>query len=147
MNKYYIGAGICFVIASICFSWSFGEGDGSSVTIIVFPFFVGNSWYAGIGGLFLCLAFIFVFMGFFSGYELLGWREMEEEFFGDERSSKDQSGQPQVQRKRRTRVQGGGVILIGPIPIIFGSNTKLTVIIVALTLAIMVVAFMFFMIL
>lgn len=38
----------------------------------------------------------------------------------------------------RTRAKGGGVILIGPIPIVFGSNAKWTSIAIVLTIVLIV---------
>jgi len=38
----------------------------------------------------------------------------------------------------RTQVKGGGVILIGPIPIIFGSDAKWTSIVIVLTIALII---------
>ena len=42
----------------------------------------------------------------------------------------------------KTDVQGGGVIMIGPIPIIFGTDKKLLIPILALTFIVMVMAYL-----
>jgi uncharacterized protein (TIGR00304 family) len=52
-------------------------------------------------------------------------------FFGS-RSSRD--GNEEKDEKRRTEVRGGGVILIGPIPIIFGTDIRWTVVAIVLAL-------------
>ncbi len=41
-------------------------------------------------------------------------------------------------------VQGGGVIMVGPIPIIFGSNRRMAILAAALAVALMVLWFAFF---
>jgi len=40
--------------------------------------------------------------------------------------------------ERRTEVKGGGVILIGPIPIIFGSDAKWTSVAIVLTIVLII---------
>jgi uncharacterized protein (TIGR00304 family) len=56
-------------------------------------------------------------------------------FFGS-RSSRDGSEEKDDEKddKRRTEVRGGGVILIGPIPIIFGTDIRWTIVAIVLAL-------------
>jgi uncharacterized protein (TIGR00304 family) len=49
------------------------------------------------------------------------------------------SGRQSEEGGRRTDVRGGGVILIGPIPIIFGSDAKWASIAIALAIVLVVV--------
>ncbi len=56
---------------------------------------------------------------------------------GPARESADESSSPGPSGRRR--FGGGGVILIGPIPIVLGSDPRTTILIVGLTLALMVV--------
>lgn len=42
-----------------------------------------------------------------------------------------------------TKVKGGGVILIGPIPIVFGSDKRYAIIAILLTIALMLLALIF----
>jgi uncharacterized protein (TIGR00304 family) len=49
------------------------------------------------------------------------------------------SGEDEGERQQ-TRVKGGGVIMIGPIPIIFGSDAKWTSIAIILAIVLIVVA-------
>jgi uncharacterized protein (TIGR00304 family) len=46
--------------------------------------------------------------------------------------------------KPDTRVRGGGVIMIGPIPIIFGSDVGAVKIVILLAIALMLLAFVLF---
>jgi uncharacterized protein (TIGR00304 family) len=43
----------------------------------------------------------------------------------------------------REKIKGGGVILIGPIPIIFGSDYKYAIIAIALAIILIVIVFLF----
>lgn len=49
------------------------------------------------------------------------------------------SGKPSEEGERRTEVKGGGVILIGPIPIVFGSDAKWASIAIALAIVLVVI--------
>ncbi|MDA4117119.1 MAG: DUF131 domain-containing protein [Thaumarchaeota archaeon] len=44
--------------------------------------------------------------------------------------------------ERQTQAKGGGVIMVGPIPIIFGSDAKWTSIAIALAIALIVIVFL-----
>ncbi len=48
------------------------------------------------------------------------------------------SGEPSQEGERRTEVRGGGVVMLGPIPIVFGSDAKWASI--AMVLAIVLIA-------
>ncbi len=45
-------------------------------------------------------------------------------------------------KKTRFKGSGGGVILIGPIPIVIGSDKRMTLILLALTLLVIVIFFL-----
>jgi uncharacterized protein (TIGR00304 family) len=49
------------------------------------------------------------------------------------------SGRSSEERERRTEVRGGGVIMIGPIPIVFGSDAKWASIAMVLAIVLVVV--------
>jgi uncharacterized protein (TIGR00304 family) len=50
------------------------------------------------------------------------------------------SGRSSEGGEKRTEVRGGGVIMIGPIPIIFGSDSKWTSIAIVLAIVLIVIA-------
>ncbi|WP_287585016.1 TIGR00304 family protein [Candidatus Borrarchaeum sp.] len=47
-------------------------------------------------------------------------------------------------KKTKTKVGGGGVVLIGPIPIIFGSDKKFLIIAIVLAIILMIISFVLF---
>jgi uncharacterized protein (TIGR00304 family) len=49
------------------------------------------------------------------------------------------SGEPSEEGERRTKVRGGGVVMIGPIPIVFGSDGKWASIAMVLAIVLIVV--------
>jgi uncharacterized protein (TIGR00304 family) len=142
MNKYHIVAVIFLILAVLSISASVASGEDAFHLFLIFPIITVNSLLSGLGALFILLFFIFMFIGFASGYELVGWDEFQRENNGESKPKGQGGGQPQ--KTRKSRIEGGGVVLIGPIPIVFGSNQKLTLLIVIVTFAIMVVAMLFF---
>ena len=48
------------------------------------------------------------------------------------------------QKKTKSKFRGGGVVLIGPIPIIFGSDRKFLIIAVILAIVLMLISFILF---
>jgi uncharacterized protein (TIGR00304 family) len=48
------------------------------------------------------------------------------------------SGRPSDEGERRSDVRGGGVIMVGPIPIVFGSDAKWASIAIVLAIALIV---------
>ncbi len=45
---------------------------------------------------------------------------------------------------RKTEIRGGGVVMVGPIPIIFGSDTKWVIVAVLLAILLMVLGLLFY---
>ncbi|MDT7858585.1 MAG: DUF131 domain-containing protein [Candidatus Aenigmarchaeota archaeon] len=44
---------------------------------------------------------------------------------------------------KSTKVEGGGVVLVGPLPIIFGSSERIVYIVLAITLTIIMLLYLF----
>ncbi len=45
---------------------------------------------------------------------------------------------------KETRIEGGGVVLIGPIPIVFASNYKIAIVLLVLTILLMILVYLLF---
>lgn len=145
MNKYFLLAVLSLIISIACLGASVASGEGAVHIFLIFPVISVNSIFSGLGALFLIMTFIFVFLGFVTGFEPVSLEELQSEMRGGDVRTPQQSSPPPAQGSKRINVQGGGVVLVGPIPIIFGSNQKLTLILVIISLIIMVLAIVFFM--
>ncbi len=55
-------------------------------------------------------------------------------------SIKKEEYKEQKEEQSKTKVHGGGVVLIGPIPIIFGTDKQSLIIVLGLTIIIMILA-------
>ncbi|MCK5560543.1 MAG: DUF131 domain-containing protein [Thermoplasmata archaeon] len=112
------------------------------------------------GILLVFLGFIFLLIAFVSSsYELVGLGELgwddEVEYDSAKRpkkrtkkgaaktATKQPIKQPQPRPRARTSVKTGGVIFIGPIPIIWGSDRKIAYI-MAIVAVVLVIAFLIF---
>ncbi len=63
--------------------------------------------------------------------------------FGMMRSAQENEERDAGQETGRKRVKGGGVILIGPIPIVFGTDKKYALILMILAIVLMLLAIIF----
>lgn len=113
-------------VATIAYSVATGEARVSLV--VIFPVFTGSS------GLFL-LGILLIVLSFFVGFGMLA---MEPTTTGTDGPPTDQADMPQ---RTRQRTRYGGVVLIGPIPIAFGSDKKLALTMLVIGIALVIVLF------
>jgi uncharacterized protein (TIGR00304 family) len=126
MNRNLILAAVLGFIGLMILAYSVLQGEANAGIVIIFPVFYGSGLFAFLGVLCIMGAMI---LGF------VGYAEQAEKRQGHEPGS-DGKGQG----KSHGPVKGGGVVLIGPIPIIFGSDPKTAVVLVVFALIIMVAA-------
>jgi uncharacterized protein (TIGR00304 family) len=127
MNKFHVVSGIVFVLGIIFYIISDLQGDLRVGLFLVFPFVIGSGLYAMLGLLSLILAFFLFILGFTS------------------RTSMSRSTLPsQDNREQKPAMKGGGVVLIGPIPIIVGSSWKITLALILATIVLILLVFFLF---
>ncbi len=63
--------------------------------------------------------------------------------FGMMRSAQESEERDAGQETGKKRVKGGGVILIGPIPIVFGTDKKYVLVLMVLAIVLMLLAIIF----
>jgi uncharacterized protein (TIGR00304 family) len=164
MNKYHILSILCFLFGAIFIGLGISRGEGTIYWAVIIPIFTGSGWLFGLGSLLLILGFILLFIGFVAGsFELVsldlegyGWPEPKP----GERRKYEQPSQKTAQRtgkkgtrtsstprpesgRPRSSISTGGVVFVGPIPIIWGSDKKIAYI-MALVSVVLVVIFLIF---
>ena len=168
MNKYFILSILCFIIGFFLLGLGISQGQGKIYWAVIFTIFEGAAIFSFLGLMLIILGIIFLMLGLSGGtVELVGLNEM----FGDEdriyphpiphhygpgykrgrkpiHKPKSKYGQSPAQdypAEPRTRVKTGGVVFIGPIPIIWGSDKNIAYImaLVALIIVIIVAIFIF----
>lgn len=128
MNKYHLFSLICLIIGIVFFAVGVFSGDVETGFVVVFPFIAGSGIYALLGFVFVFVAILLFMFGFTSTVESNDFKV-------------DYDG---YQSSRKTSIKGGGVVLIGPIPIVFGSNWKIAVILMILSICIIIIGFFAF---
>ena len=103
-------AGIVMLIAAAL------RGEISIALILIFPVIFGSGLFAFLGMLSIVGGIFILFINFAIGIPI-GQPEQPE---------KDVIYPTYDTSNRKEQVKGGGVVLIGPIPIVFGSDTKVT---------------------
>lgn len=128
MNRYHFLSLVFLIGAVVSFIIGFLEGDIQGGIFFIFPFVIGSSIFLLIGILLIFLAVIFYIFGF-ARFDL-------------------QDGEHSVPRdeifEKKSRIKGGGVILIGPIPIVFGSSWKVSLFMMILGIIIIIVLLFLF---
>lgn len=125
MNKMKILSLICFFIGIVFFALGFLRGDVEGGIVVIFPFIAGTGFYALLGFIFFMLAF-FLFIYSFKT-DIKSFDELDDEKIPE----------------KKTSIKGGGVVLIGPVPIVFGSNWKIALILMVTAIIIILLSFYF----
>ena len=120
MSIFLFALGTSFIVVSAI------NGELSMGFILFFPFIYGKGFYATIG---FTLMFISIFLFIISLFDF----EKQDTFYYREK---------QVEPDENKHVEGGGVLLIGPFPIVVGSNWK--IIMFLLIVAFIIITAVFF---
>ncbi len=92
--------------------------------LVVFPFMYGYGIYAAIAFLLLFSGILLFFMSFFFDFQKYENYEIENK-------------NPDIENGKK--IEYGGIILIGPIPIVFGNNERNVKILVILGIVLMII--------
>jgi uncharacterized protein (TIGR00304 family) len=123
MNKYHLLSLLFFVSGGVLLALGVLSGEVETGIVIIFPFVIGSGLFALSGFICIFIGILFLMFSFLSTIEPGGLSlEYEEEHPG-----------------RRTSVKGGGVILIGPIPVVFGTNWKIALLLMILAIIIILI--------
>ncbi len=128
MNKYRFFSFIFLIGALIFFVIGFLQEDIEGGIFIIFPFIFGSGIFALIGIIFIFIAIILFSFGFVSEAQPFEKYPYEKE----------------VPSEQKKSIKGGGVVLIGPIPIVFGSSWKIAVVLMILAIIIIIVSLFVF---
>ncbi|MDH7516763.1 MAG: DUF131 domain-containing protein [Candidatus Thermoplasmatota archaeon] len=125
MNKYSVLSFMCFIVGIAFFVIGFLTGEIQGGILVVFPFIVGSGLYALAGFIMISIAILLFIFGFTRNIQT------EENYYD--------LGEP----AKKSSVKGGGVVLIWPIPIVFGSNWKIAILLMILSIILIVTMFFF----
>ena len=120
--RYSKAAFMLFILGIVLIGASTFFGKGKIMLIFFIPVFYATGILAFIG---MGCIIVSMFLMFYSMTQTLG---VEEEY---------------APVKQERKVKGGGIVFIGPVPIIFGSDVKTAVILMILADALMMGVFLF----
>ena len=125
MNKYRILSLVCFILGIAFFAIGLYYGEIQGGIFVIFPFIAGSGVYAFAGFVFIFLAILLFIFGFSGNIKT------------------EETGTPSEPAKKSS-VKGGGVVLIGPIPIVFGSNWKIALVLMIIAIVLILISFFAF---
>lgn len=120
MNHYHLLSILIFIAGIFLIILGVLTEEVQGGLFLVFPFVIGSGIYTTLGIL-LIIASFFLFM------------------FNISTNPIDQETQ-YTTKKTNSKIQGGGIILLGPIPIIIGSNWKITLLLITIAIIFILMA-------
>ena len=120
MNRYHFLSVLCFIVFTFLVVYGYIEGQLSFGLAVFIPFVIGEGLYPLIGFFFLFASIIFYIQGLAQNFS---------------KDLKRSDAQPDHPSSIQFSVETGGLVFIGPIPIVFGSNWKVTVIMLLVALS------------
>ena len=124
MNRYHLLSYLFFITSGILFVYGFLLGEFSGGFILIFPFLQGTGAYSTGAVLLLILGFLMLTIGSIAEIS------QNQDYYIDEQGKTIEI---------KSKIKGGGVILIGPIPIVFGSNKKIALSLLMISLIIIII--------
>lgn len=125
MNRFQALSLVCFILGIVFFTIGFLTGETKGGIFIVFPFIIGSGVFSLLGFVFIFIAILSFVFGFTSYIKPENIKSENDE----------------LQSKKKTSIKGGGIVLIGPIPIIFGSNWKIVIVLVIIAIILIFITF------
>ncbi len=127
-NRYFIASLAIFIVGIILIFIGFLLGESKAGLIFIFPVIYGNGSHAFFGIICIMISFILSAIGFFKKFE------------GEYEGYKHEPMFEPIKKERK--IEGGGIVLIGPIPIIFASNWKIAGLLIGLAIALMIMFYL-----
>lgn len=121
MNRFHLLSIILVILGIVSFALGIYLGEIKTDILIIFPYLIGSGLTAFLGFIFIFIAVVIFMFGIFRNYNLYS------------RQNDD------IEPKKKISVKGGGLVLVGPIPIVFGSNLKITLAMIALAIVLIIV--------
>ncbi len=125
MNKFYLLSAISF-IAGLLLILFYGDVKGGF--FLIFPFIIGSGSYSALGMFLIFLSFMFFAFG------------MVERVKGEVTGYSEISGEEKFAEKK---IEGGGIVFIGPFPVIFGTSPKVVQILIIMAIILMILMMLF----
>ncbi|MBS3777925.1 MAG: DUF131 domain-containing protein [Candidatus Thermoplasmatota archaeon] len=136
MNKHLFIPLILFILGLVFLGYGIFIGEISFGLAVFIPFIISSGvfGFAGIGCLFLSILSLFFIL------PRLTWNQYQQD---SSLEYEDKSFSEPTSSEKKTKI--GGVIFLGPIPIVFGSNKKITKAMILVSIIILIIMLVFVM--
>jgi uncharacterized protein (TIGR00304 family) len=151
---YLVGAICLFILAAVLMGIAVQRGEARVGLFLIFPFISGGGLFMGLGLLFVIFGIIVLVLGAMKGFTIMAMDQMvidelEEPQGPSKRRAKSKPrtvGDEEVPARRITSgFPSSGVVFIGPVPIVFGPNAKVTKLMLYLSIVLVIgVCLLFF---
>ena len=110
MNKIHVVSLVFLIVGIIFFIMGAMQGNVQGGVFLIFPFVIGSGLYAFLGILCIMLSFLLFIVGFTPR------KTIPYEVPSQEKTL-----------EQKPTIKGGGIVLVGPIPVVVGSSWKIAV--------------------
>jgi uncharacterized protein (TIGR00304 family) len=140
-SLYFVGALCLFLLAGVLMAIAVWKGEAQAGIFLIFPYISGGGLFLGLGMLLVIVGFVVMVLGAVSRFGTMTLEDVLE----DEPPVRKKKQRPRTvgdQEVDAPRVQGGfkggGVVFIGPVPIVFGPNAKVTKLMLYLSIVLVI---------
>lgn len=142
----YLIAGIILILGAILMlALGIMRGEGGAGVIVIFPFFYGTGILSFVAVLLLLGAMFLFFYHFALKSSEIPYEVLKSSADNLESTKMNEIEMKDIKRERK--VSGGGVILVGPIPIIFGTSPRIAKNLTIFAIVLMLLAIIFILLL
>jgi uncharacterized protein (TIGR00304 family) len=148
LNRYFAFAGALFTGGILLLLLSVIRGEGTAGIALFIPFFYGTGPFSSLGVLLIFLGIAALFYAFVRGAMSAALEDERnapggmEERPQEARAPARRSETPAPQTLPGSNIRGGAVIMVGPVPIVFGSDSSMARGLMILALSLMIASFM-----
>lgn len=140
-SLYFIGALCLFIFAGVLMGLAVWKGEAQAGIFLIFPYISGGGLFLGLGILLVIVGFLVLVVGSVRRFEVMTLDEVFDEeppiLKGKQRART--VGDQEVDAPRVSGgFKGGGVVFIGPVPIVFGPNAKVTKLMLYLSIVLVI---------
>ena len=153
-NAYMVGAVCLFILAVTLMVIAVERGEAHAGIFLAFPYITGGGLFLGLGLLLVFVGIVLITLGSVSRFVTLA--QVDDLEWEERPRTKGKKGKKRPARtvgdeeldtpfKLKGGMHNGGVVFIGPVPIVFGPNAKVTKLMLYLAIVLVIgVCLLFF---
>jgi uncharacterized protein (TIGR00304 family) len=140
-SLYFAGALCLFILAGVLMALAVWQGEAQAGIFLIFPYISGGGLFLGLGMLLVIVGFVVLVLGSVKRFGAMTFEDVfEDELPVRKKKQRPRTvGDQEVDAPRvRGGFKGGGVVFIGPVPIVFGPDVKVTKLMLYLSIVLVI---------